>query len=213
MKLSIAVLGLGKFGKKLAESLYAMGSEVLVADKREEVVREFAGKSTIAICADLSNEEEVLALDLKNMDIVVSAMGRSLVASIMAVTVAKEQGVPLVLAKTSSDRMTSILKKVGADRILDPEEEGGLRVAQILSTSLLDYVEVDENFCIVELRARKEWIGKNLIELNLRKNYNMNVVAVKDHNEMWSFADPKIRVKEKNDFLVALEKKDLKKWK
>jgi trk system potassium uptake protein TrkA len=109
--------------------------------------------------------------------------------------------------------MTSILKKVGADRILDPEEEGGLRVAQVLSTSLLDYVEVDENFCIVELRARKEWIGKNLIELNLRKNYNMNVVAVKDHNEMWSFADPKIRVKEKNDFLVALEKKDLKKWK
>ena len=212
MKQSVAVLGLGKYGKSIAESLYEMGAEVLVADKNEEVVREFANKSTAAICADLSNEDEVLALDLKNMDIVITAMGRNLSSSIMAVAVAKEQGVPLVVAKTSSDRMSSILRKVGADKILDPEYEGGIRSAHILSSRLLDYMELDNNFCIAEVQARKSWIGKNLIELNLRKSYNLNVVAVKEHGGEWSFADPSIEVKEENIFLVAMEKKDLKRW-
>ena len=212
MKQSIAILGLGKYGRSLAECLYDMGSEVLVADKNEELVREFANKSTVAVCADLSNEDEVLALDLKNMNIVITAMGRSLAASIMAVAVAKEQGVPLVVAKTSSDRMSSILKKVGADKILDPEDEGGVRSAHILSSRLLDYMELDDNFCIAEVKARKSWIGKNLIELNLRKSYNLNVVAMKEQGGLWSFADPNVKVNEDNIFLVAMEKKDLKRW-
>ncbi len=213
MKRSIAVLGLGKYGRSLAECLYDMGSEVLVADKNEDIVREFSNKSTVAVCADLSNEDEILALDLKNMDIVISAMGRNLSASIMAVTVAKEQGVPLVVAKTSSDRMSSILKKVGADKILDPEDEGGVRSAHILSSRLMDYMELDDNFCLAEVQARKNWIGKNLIELNLRKSYNMNVVAMKEKGGYWSFADPHVKVKDNNIFLVAMEKKDLRKWK
>ncbi len=213
IKQSIAVLGLGKYGRSLAESLYEMGAEVLVADKNEDIVKEFTNKATVAVCADLSNEDEVLALDLKNMDIVIAAMGRSIAASIMTVAVAKEQGVKLVVAKTSSDRMSSILKKVGADKILDPEYEGGRRSAHILSSSLLDYMELDDNFCIVELKAKKNWVGKNLIELDLRKNYNMNVVAIKEQGGNWSFASPSKKVKESNIFLVALEKKDLKKFK
>ncbi len=212
MKRSIAVLGLGKYGKSVAESLYDMGAEVLVADCNEELIREFANKSTVAVCADLSNEDEVMALDLKNMDIVITAMGGNLSASIMAVAVAKEQGVPLVVAKTSSNRMSSIIKKVGADKILDPEDEGGVRSAHILTSRLLDYMELDDNFCIAEVKARSSWLGKNLIELNLRKTYNMNVVAMKERGGLWSFADPNIKVREENIFLVAMEKKDLRKW-
>ncbi len=212
MKRSIAVLGLGKYGKSVAECLYDMGAEVLVADCNEELIREFANKSTVAVCADLSNEDEVMALDLKNMDIVITAMGGNLSASIMAVAVAKEQGVPLVVAKTSSNRMSSIIKKVGADKILDPEDEGGVRSAHILTSRLLDYMELDDNFCIAEVKARSSWLGKNLIELNLRKTYNMNVVAMKERGGLWSFADPNIKVREENIFLVAMEKKDLRKW-
>ena len=74
-------------------------------------------------------------------------------------------------------------------------------------------MELDDNFCIAEVKARSSWIGKNLIELNLRKTYNMNVVAMKEQGGLWSFADPNIKVRAENIFLVAMEKKDLKRWK
>lgn len=92
MKKSIAVLGLGKYGRSLSENLYRIGADVLAVDHNEQLVDEFAGKCTVAVCANLTNEDEVLALGLKNMDIVVTAMGDNLAASIMAITVAKEQG-------------------------------------------------------------------------------------------------------------------------
>ncbi|MCR4685939.1 MAG: NAD-binding protein, partial [Lachnospiraceae bacterium] len=130
MKKSVAVLGLGKYGKSLSENLYKNGADVLAVDCNEDLIDEFSDKCTSAVCANLANEEEVLALDLKEMDIVVVAMGGNLAASIMSVTVAKEQGVPVVVAKASTDRMASILLKVGADKIIDPEGEGGMRSAR-----------------------------------------------------------------------------------
>ena len=105
MKKSIAVLGLGKYGRSLAENLYKMGADVLAVDIKEELINEISDKCTSAVCADLTNEEEVSALGLANMDIVISAMGRNLAASIMSVAVAKDQGVPFVVAKTYTDRM------------------------------------------------------------------------------------------------------------
>ncbi len=128
------------------------------------------------VCADLADEDEVMSLGLKDMDIVVTAMGNNLAASIMSVTVAKEQGVPLVVAKASSDRMAAILKKVGADRIIDPEGEGGGRSARILMSSVFkDFYELDENMCLIEMLPKKEWVGKNLEELDLRKKMELNI--------------------------------------
>ena len=127
MKKSIAVLGLGRFGKSLADHLYKMGADVLAVDSNQDLIQDFSSKCTAAVCADLENEEEVTALGLKNMDIVVIAMSHNLAASVMSITVAKDQGVPVVVAKASSERMKSILRKVGADQIIDPEEEGGAR--------------------------------------------------------------------------------------
>ena len=158
MKKSVAVLGLGKYGKSLAENLYRMGADVLAVDKDESVVNEIASKCTAAICANLENEDEVMALELKNMDIVVSAMGSNLAASIMCVAVAKDQKVPVVVAKSSNDRMSSILKKIGVDKILDPEGEGGLRSASILlSNSFRDFFELDSNMYMIEMDIKKEW--------------------------------------------------------
>ena len=108
MKKSVAVLGLGRYGISLAKSLYEMGADVLVADKNEDLIKEMADFCTVGICADLENEEEIKSLDIKNMDIVVCAMGRNLSASIMSVAVAKELGVPLVVAKSSSERLEQI---------------------------------------------------------------------------------------------------------
>ena len=213
MKKSVAVLGLGKYGRSLSENLYRMGADVLAVDSDEELVAEFADKCTSAVCANLTNEDEVVALGLKNMDIVVVAMGRNLAASIMSIAVAKEQGVPVVVAKSSSKRMTSILLKVGADKILDPEGEGGARSARILlSSSFKDFFKLDNNMYMIEMQPKKEWIGKSLIELELRKRLNVNVVAVKKGNAELQFIDPSEPFTEDSLLLIVMEKKDIKKW-
>ena len=213
MKKSVAVLGLGKYGRSLAEGLYRLGADVLAVDKDKKVIEEFADKCTSAVCADLSDEEVVASIGLKNMDIVVVAMGRNLSASIMSVAVAKEQGVPVVVAKSSSGRMSAILLKVGADKILDPEGEGGMRSARILlSASFKDFFELDENMYMVELIVKKEWVGKNLIELNLRSRMNLNVVAMRESGEAWRFVDPQIPFTSDSVLLVVMEKKDMDKW-
>ncbi len=213
MKKSIAVLGLGKYGKSISENLYRMGADVLAVDNDEEVISEFAEKCTSAVCANLTHEDEVTALGLKNMDIVVVAMGRNLAASILSIAVAKEQGVPLVVAKSSSDRMSAILLKVGADKILDPEGEGGLRSAKILlSSSFKDFFRLDDNMYMIEMEPKKEWIGKNLIDLGLRKAWNLNVVAVRKRGELWHFVDPKEPFSEDSLLLIVMEKKHMKKW-
>ncbi len=213
MKKSVAVLGLGKYGRSLSENLFRLGADVLAVDCNEELVHEFAPKCTSAVCANLANEDEVAALGLSEMDIVVTAMGRNIAPSIMSVAVAKEQGVPLVVAKSSSDRMSSILLKVGADKILDPEGEGGNRSARILlSSAFKDFFELDENMYMIEMEPRKDWIGKNLIELGLRHKLNMNVVAVRQKGQLWHFVDPKIPFTQDSLMLVVMEKKHLKKW-
>ena len=143
MAKSIAVLGLGKFGMSLVRSLNEMGADVMAVDKVETYVQEIANYCSTAICADLANEEDLNKLGLKEMDIVVCAMGESLEASILSVAVAKEQGVPLIVAKSSSARMSSILRKVGANRVIMPEEYAGARsAAMLVSESVLDYFEL-----------------------------------------------------------------------
>ena len=206
MKKSIAVLGLGKYGRSLAENLYLMGADVLAVDSDEKVVNDFSGKCTSVVQANMENEEEVAALGLKNMDIVVSCTGTNIAAAIMSVAVAKEQGVPLIVAKASTDRTASILRKIGVDKILDPEA----RI--LLSSSFKDFWEIDDNLYVVELNVREEWIGKTLIELQLRKKHMMNVVALKGKGKNWRFGNPEEQLKEDEILLVAMEKKDLRKW-
>ncbi len=213
MKKSVAVLGLGKYGRSLSENLYQMGADVLAVDNNEELVNEFSDKCTSAVCANLTNEEEVAALGLKNMDIVVVAMGRNLAASILSIAVAKEEGVPLVVAKSSSERMSAILRKVGADKIVDPEGEGGSRSARILiSNSFQDFFRLDDNMYMIEMKPKKDWIGKNLIELDLRKRWNINVVAARKKGELWQFVDPQAPFTEDCALLIVIEKKHMKKF-
>ncbi|HCA21712.1 MAG TPA: TrkA family potassium uptake protein [Lachnospiraceae bacterium] len=208
---SFAVLGLGRFGKKLALSLYDMGEEVMAVDKNPELVEAVSEGVTYAVEADVSNADALKGINIGGMDTVVVAMGSDLTASIMAVMVSKEQGVPHVIAKAADERMGEILKKVGADRIIFPEEDTGLRIARKLSSdSFLDFFDIDDNLCLVEIKPKPEWIGKNLIELKLRDKYRMNVVAVKDHSEMRSFIDPKRPLEDDTELLVIIEKDDLK---
>ena len=192
MAKSIAVLGLGKFGMSLVRSLSEMGADVLAVDKVEAYVQEIANYCSEAICADLANEEDLNKLGLKEMDIVVCAMGESLEASILSVAVAKEQGVPLIVAKSSSARMSSILRKVGANRVIMPEEYAGARsAAMLVSESVLDYFELGSRLSMVEIK------------------YQMTVVAIKDEKGEWMPIDPEHPLQEKEKLLAVVDRKNL----
>ena len=214
MKKSIAVLGLGKFGRSLARSLSSLGADVLAVDQNETIVKEIADFCSEAVCADLTNEESLNALGLKDMDIVVVAVGRNLEASIFAVCAAKEQGVPLVMAKSISVRMSTILRRIGADKVILPEEYAGNRTAvTLMSESVLDYFQVDDSLCMIEMKPHSEWVGKTMAELDIRKNYHANVLAEKDADGKWMMADPERTLQEGSELLVLLEQKDLGKFK
>ena len=210
MSRAIAVLGLGIFGRSLAEGLYSLGMDLMVVDRDPEVVREFSSKSTVAVCANLENEEEIQALDLKHMDMIVVCMGTSLAASIMCVVEAKNQGVPFVMAKAISKQMGTILKKVGADQIINPEAESGMRTARALaSPTILDLFDVGENLCMIEMVPDRKWVGKTLLELNLRQKRGINVIAMKEPGKNWDYLEANHPILEKATLLVVLEKKNL----
>ena len=210
MNKSIAVLGLGKYGMRLVRELNKIGVDVLAVDRDESVVKEIADYCTEAVCADLEDENSLLSLGLKDMDIVVVAIGDNLEASIMSVLVAKEQGVPRILAKSSSERMSVILNKVGADTVIQPEKYAGKRSAVILaSETMLDYFQVDDSLCMIEMLPLDNWVGKSLIDLDLRSSQKINVVARKDEDGHWVLVDPDQPLKENSRLLVVLEQKDL----
>ena len=148
---------------------------------------------------------ELHQLGLSNMDVVVVAMGEDLAPSILSVYVAKEEGVPFVLAKASSKSMATLLKKVGADKVIDPEEESGLRSARILlSSSFIDFFQMDDNLGIAELVPRPGWVGKTLKELDLRKKHDINIIAVQK-NGVWTTPSPDRPLQaEERILLVAL---------
>ncbi len=212
MTKSIAVLGLGNYGKSLVRALSELGAEVLGADLNEANVNEVADCCTAAVCTDLSNEDNLLALGLKDMDIVVVAMGKNLEASILSVAISKELGVPRIVAKSPSERISSILRKVGANEIIVPEEYAGRRSAIILySDAVLDYFEVDASLCMVEMLPLREWTGKTLNELNMRNEAHINVVARRNQYNKWIMVDPERPLEEGNKLLVVLERKTLNK--
>ena len=209
---SFAILGMGRFGKKLALCLYDFGADVMAVDNNPEQLEKVSGSVTYAIQADLRDPDDIKGIGLENTDVVVVAMGSDLTASIMSVMVSKELGVPYVMAKAADERMGSVLTKVGADKVIYPEEETGIRTARILtSESFLDFFEIDDNLCVLEIQPKKEWIGKNLLELKLRDKYKMNVVAVKSDGKMHSVIDPNKPIEEDNAMLVVLDRSNLKK--
>lgn len=210
MNKSIAVFGIGRFGKSLALRLADMGVDVMVVDNNSEDIEKIADKVTYAIEANLTDADAIQALGLDDIDTVVVAMGSDLQASIMSVMVAKEMGVPYVMAKASDERMGAILTKVGADKIIYPEEESGFRTARVLaSESFIDYFDIAGTLCVLEMKPKPEWIGKNLIELNLRSNYKMNVIAIKDKSGTSSSIDPNKPLNADAELFVVVDKKDL----
>lgn len=200
----IAVIGLGKFGMSVAKKYMEMGGNVLAIDDDAEKVQEISDFVTYAVKADMTDAEVVKSLGLSNMDVVVVAITDNMEAAIMATILAKEEGVPQVIAKSRSEIHEKVLKKVGADIVIFPEKETAYKVARRLAVdNLVELIDLSDNYCVAEVKIPKKWAGKSLIELNLRKRYGLNVVLKKNESGIDSRLDPE-RPLEDNCSLVVI---------
>lgn len=189
---SYAVFGLGRYGKAVAQELVRNGAEVLAVDTDEEIVNAAIADIPYCKCADITEPEVIKQLGIANIDVVIIAMASSLEASVMATMLCKEIGVKTVIAKCATDMDCKILSKVGADRVVFPESESGIRLAKnLLSSGFVDIMDLSSNVSMIELEVRAEWAGKSLLELNLRKKYSINVVAIIQDGNVSTDIDPK----------------------
>jgi len=203
-----AVIGLGRFGTSVAITLYRMGYEVLAIDSSPEKVQAIANDVTHAVEADATDEVALKALGLNNCDVVVVAIGQDIKASILATLVLKGAGVPRVVAKAQDDLHGKVLEKVGADQVIYPERDMGIRVANnLVSTNVLDHIELSADHTIAEVIIPASFEGKTLGQLNLRARYGLNVLAIK-RNEQIIISPTAEDYLSHNDIIIVLGEKD-----
>ena len=214
MKKSYAVFGLGRYGIAVATELADNGAEVIAVDCDERIVNAAAAELPICKCADITDPEVIRQLGISNVDVVIIAMANNLEASVMAVTLCKEIGVKTVIAKCANEMHQKILSRVGADKVVFPENESGIRLAKnLLSSGFVDMVSLAKNVSMVELDVKPEWCGKNLIELNLRKKYSINVVALRRGDMVSVDIDPREPLTDRVKLIVIANAEKLAKLK
>ena len=190
-KQSFAVFGLGRYGIALAKELVSSGAEVLAVDHDEDVVNSVVMEIPLSKCADVTDPEVIKQLGISNIDVVIISMASKLEASVMATMLCKEAGVKTVIVKCGNELDCKILSKIGADYVIFPERDSGVRLAKkLVNFGLVDLIELSKNASLFELKVRPEWVGKSLIELNLRKKYGFNVVATFENEEVNTYIVP-----------------------
>jgi len=175
-----AIIGLGRFGTSVASTLFKAGYEVLAIDADAEKVQKFSDEVTHVVQADTTDETSIKALGIRNFDTVVVAIGEDIQANVLTTLLLKEIGVKYIVAKARNSLHGKMLEKVGADKVIYPERDMGARVAHnLVSTNVLDYIELSPNLSLVEVAAPRSLQGRSLAEANLRALYGVNVVAMK----------------------------------
>ncbi len=211
-KKNYAVFGLGRYGSAVAKELCANGAEVLAVDINGELVNNAAEDIPYCKCADVTDAETIRQLGISNFDVVIISMATNLEASVMATMLCKEAGVESVIAKCSSEMNCRILKKVGADRVIFPEKESGIRLAKdLISSGFVDILDLSDDASMVELEIKNEWINKSLKELNLRKKYSINIVAVIENDRIDVNIDPEKPLRKEMSLIVIADKAGLAK--
>ncbi|MDK2918072.1 MAG: trk/ktr system potassium uptake protein [Candidatus Petromonas sp.] len=208
MKKQFVVIGCGRFGSSVAKTLFGMGYDVLAVDRNEEIIQNIADSVTHAVQADATDENSIKSLGIRNFDVAVVTIGLNIQSSILVTLMVKELGVKYVVAKAQNELHAKVLYKIGADRVVFPEREMGVRVAHnLVSSNIMDYIELAPDYSIVEVAVLKEWAGKNLRELNMRAKYGINVMAIKKGPNI-NISPSATDIIEEEDILVVIGHND-----
>lgn len=205
-KKQIVVIGLGRFGTSVAKTLYDLGNDVLAIDRDEERVQDIAESVTHSVQMDATEEAALKTLGIRNFDVAIISIGGNIQSSVMTTLLVKEAGVRCIVAKANNDLHAKVLYKIGADKVILPEKDMGRRVAHnIVSSNILDYIELASDYSIMQIESLYKWWGKSLIELDLRKKYGINIIAIKSNNDINISPEPGVIINE-NDILIAIGK-------
>lgn len=212
VKKQYAVIGMGRFGLSVATALSSMGFDVLAIDSDEHRTQEVSNMVTHAVTADSTDEEALRALGIRNFDVVVIAIGENIQASILTTLILKDLGGPIIIVKAQNELHGKVLSKIGADKVVFPERDMGLRVAHHLtSPNIIDYIELSDEYSIVDLQVTRAMIGKNLKELDIRAKFGCNVMAIKRESKMNISPAAQDRLEEGDILVIVGEKNDLAK--
>ena len=211
---SYAVFGLGRYGIAVAKELVNNGADVLAVDIDEDIVNSAVADIPFCRCADITDPEVIKQLGISNVDVVVIAMANNLEASVMSVILCKEAGVNMVIAKCADEMQGKILCKVGADKVVYPENESGVRLAKnLLSAGMVDLIDLSEDISVIEIPVREKWVGKTLVELDLRKKYAINIIAIRNGEDILVNIDPNVQLSNEMQLVVIINKTNINKLK
>ncbi len=201
---SYIVIGLGRFGNEVARKLYEQGCEVLAMDVRSDLVQQVANSVTHAVVGDGQDKEVLRSLGARNFDCAIVAIGENLAASVLTTMNLKELGVAHVVCKAFDETHRRVLEKLGADRVLIPEQEIASRLSRSLAcTNVLDYIELSKDYGIIEVPAPDNWSGKTLVELHVRAKLGVNIIAIRRAGKVSVAPGADFRM-EQGDILVAV---------
>ena len=208
---SFLVIGLGRFGTSLACELCALGHEVMAVDLREERVQEVAGSVTHAAAGDARHPEVLRALGARNFDCAVVSAGDDVGTSALIVLNLKELGVPQVVGKARSAVHHRVLEKIGADRVVFPEQEMALRLARNLANGdILNFIELSEEYSIMECRCPRQWQGKSIRELDVRARHRLNIIAIRRGGGMTISPGGEYALQEEDELVVLGRNEDIR---
>ncbi len=206
------MIGLGRFGSSVAKKLHQLGNEVLAIDEDEEHVQHISQCVTHAVQADATDEDVLRSLGIKNFDVVVISIGSHMQSSILATIIVKELGIKQVVAKAQNELHAKVLSKVGADQVILPERDMGIRTAYNLNASnisMLDFISISDDYKIVKITPLEEWVGKSVGELHLRKSKGVNIITIETIDKKVNMPSPDTIIQKEDMLLVLCANKDL----
>ncbi len=207
-KKTFAVIGCGRFGASLARELSSMGQEVLAVDKSKEMVDALGEVVTVAVQADVTQEGALDGIGLHNVDTAIIAMSSDFEASVMATTICREKKIHTIIAKAMNERHGRILQRMGAQKLILPEREMGVRLAHsLVEQTIYDRIRMSDQFSVEELALPQSWVNRHLNELNLRTRAQISVVAIQRDGELEINPDPDFYFEE-GDVVYALGPND-----
>ncbi len=207
-KKQFAIIGMGRFGSSVAKTLYNLGYEVLAIDASEARTQEVINFVTHAVQSDSTDEDALRALGVRNFDVVVVAIGQDIQSSILTTLILKEIGVGTLIVKAQNELHGKVLQRIGADKVIFPERDMGQRVAHnLISPNILDHIELSDDYSIVEIKASRHMVGKNLRQLDVRAKHGCNIMGIKSGGVM-NIAPQAQDVIQENDILVVVGKNE-----
>ncbi|GAU79775.1 TrkA family potassium uptake protein [Fusibacter sp. 3D3] len=212
MKKQFVVIGCGRFGQSVAIKLAELGCEVMVVDDNEEIIQNISDKVTYAVQADATDENSIKALGIRNFDVAIVTIGSDIQSSILVTLMIKELGVKHIVAKAQNSSHAKVLYKIGANRVVFPEKEMGIKIAKnLVSGNVLDFIDLAPDYSILEISMNDEWIGKNLVQIDMRRKYQISVIAVRRGDEFDINAGPDKTLLKDDVLIVIGNNEDLKK--